>query len=366
MTATTKCFSLITGGKVDREKGIISGVSVITKGDAKGHGIGIDQKTLQTVLDCANEFSSGVKVKFRHGKTGEYQSIVDEISGTLKNFSISGNKVRADFHLFKSLSEEVKNKIFEMAETIPDQFGLSIVFSGDNEELENVKFARCRDLLSVDLTDNPAANPDGLFESKPMKKEIKYESGDKGKHAKDCECADCCKSMSSQELLDAFQTLSKTVSSLVEKINTTPEISALSYKNEKGEVVQLSAEQIVAVLSDVGNIKQKAFEGEKGNIIEKLMIEGRVIFKDDGIGAKLEDLQKMDLPLLKFAARNAQVLPLVAKATYSGTGKVPDEKQFTKIDRNGKTVNLEGTELVTKAWSEKYGDLNKMIQEQTR
>ena len=86
MTATTKCFATISGSAIDREKGVINGVSVITIGEAKGHGIGIDHRTLETVLQCAKEFSTGIKVKFRHGKTGEYQSVVDEVSGTLKNF----------------------------------------------------------------------------------------------------------------------------------------------------------------------------------------------------------------------------------------------------------------------------------------
>jgi hypothetical protein len=340
---------MISGSAIDREKGIIGGVSVITIGEAKGHGIGIDHRTLETVLQCAKEFSTGIKVKFRHGKAGEYQSVVDEVSGTLKNFSIDGNKVRADFHLFKSLPAEVKEKIFEMAETIPDQFGFSIVFSGGSEELENKKFARCEDLLSVDLTDKPAANPDGLFESKPMKN-VKYENGKDGKHSKDCECSECAKSMSSAELLEAFQTLSKTVTDLAGKINAAPTVAQLSYKDNEGKEVFLSAEQIATVLADVGNMKKQVADGEKANIIRQLSNESRVIFKDDGTAYKFEELEKLDIGILKFAAKNSQILPTVARAVFTGTGNGPDENKFTKIGKDGKVIQLEGTELMNKSY----------------
>ena len=366
MTATTKCFSMISGSAIDREKGIIGGVSVITIGEAKGHGIGIDHRTLETVLQCAKEFSTGIKVKFRHGKTGEYQSVVDEVSGTLKNFSIDGNKVRADFHLFKSLPAEVKEKIFEMAETIPDQFGFSIVFSGGSEELENKKFARCEDLLSVDLTDKPAANPDGLFESKSMKN-VKYENGKDGKHSKDCDCSDCAKSMSSAELLEAFQTLSRTVNDLAGKINATPSIAQLSYKDKDGKDVSLSAEQIATVLADVRNMKKQVADGEKANIIRQLSNESRVVFKDDGTAYKLSELESLDVGILKFAAKNSQILPTVAKATYSGTGQGPDETKFTKKNFKGEVVQLSGSELTRVALSENLGsNLSEMIANQTR
>jgi hypothetical protein len=354
MSVKTKCFSVMTGGKIDREKSIISGVSVVTEGEAKGWGIKIDRKTLETVLTCANEFASGVKVKFRHKQNGEHHSVIDETSGILKNFSIDGNKVRADFHLFKSLSQEIKDKIFEMAETIPDQFGFSLVFSGLSEEKDDQKFARCEDLLSIDLCDNPAANPDGLFESKPMSK-IKYESGDKGKHAKDCECADCVKSMSSQELLEAFQVLSKTVTALTEKLDAAPSVSSLSYKDAEGKVIQLTGQEIATALSQVETMKKKVSDTDRASILTKLSSEGRVIFNDEGVAYKLEELQKLDLNLLKFAARNSQVLPLEAKAIYTGIGDVPDEKQFTKKDKDGKIIELHGSELTRKAFSQSVG-----------
>jgi hypothetical protein len=160
----------------------------------------------------------------------------------------------------------------------------------------------------------------------------------------------CSGAMAEKEHLKKFDEMCATVASLAKTVEaiskqTPPDISKLE--------------------KTIGDLQKKADDAvsasslaEKGNIIEKLMIEGRVIFKDDGTGAKVEDLQKMDLPLLKFAARNAQILPTQARAIYSGGGDGPDEKDFTKVV-DGKTVQLSGSELIHKAYAGL--DLQKMI-----
>ncbi len=57
-------------------------------------------------------------------------------------------------------------RILEMAELMPDTFGLSISFSGEHEEQGDTVFARCSEIYSADLVDAPAANPTGLFSAK--------------------------------------------------------------------------------------------------------------------------------------------------------------------------------------------------------
>jgi hypothetical protein len=175
--------------KIDKDAGIIHGVSVISKGEALGHELVIDSKTLTQVAELASQFSDGLKVRLNHpeGKGGTVQSIV----GALKNFRVDGSQVRADLHLLKS--DENYDKIFELAETQPENFGLSIVFSGKSETEDDLKLARCTEIYACDLVDTPAANPTGLF-SKPeitMSKTIKYAKGDSGEHAKDCDCKMC-------------------------------------------------------------------------------------------------------------------------------------------------------------------------------
>lgn len=149
-------FTAVSGSKVNRESGIIEGVSVITSGvEAKGHGVFIDSETLNQVKACAETYSDGVHVKVDHG-TG-FTSIV----GALRNFRIKGNKLLADIHLLKS--HEMRDQLFEIAETMPASIGLSISFSGKNEEIGGKEYARCVELYSVDFVDRPAANPSGLF-----------------------------------------------------------------------------------------------------------------------------------------------------------------------------------------------------------
>jgi len=172
-------FAAATGSQVDREAGILRGVSVITEGDAKGHGMIVDSITLEQVKACAETYVDGLRVKMDH-YTG-----IDAMVGVLRDFMIDGIHLRADLHLLKS--HEDFEKILEMAENMPGSFGLSISFSGecedvevpsdDSEEVEPnsgelptgsveiVRAARCMEIYSADLVDQPAANPTGLFQA---------------------------------------------------------------------------------------------------------------------------------------------------------------------------------------------------------
>jgi len=150
-------FSIQFASKaIDREAGVIRGVSVITEGEAQGHGCYIDATTLSQVKQCADAFgAAGVRVKVNH------YSGVDAIVGTLRSFRIDGQQLRADLYLLKT--HEIFERILEMAASIPESFGLSISFSGTPEKIDRVEYARCTELYSVDIVDRPAANPTGLF-----------------------------------------------------------------------------------------------------------------------------------------------------------------------------------------------------------
>lgn len=146
-------FSAIAGS--DIKDGVIRGVSVITTGEAKGHGIFIDSKSLQTFLSAAQNRPGGVPVKMDHG-TGFYH-----IVGKLENFRIEGESLRADLQLLKT--HEQFSRIVEMANTMAEAFGLSVSSVGSSEEIDGKQYLRCDELNSVDLVDCPAANPTGLF-----------------------------------------------------------------------------------------------------------------------------------------------------------------------------------------------------------
>jgi hypothetical protein len=174
-------FAAATGSRVDRESGVLRGVSVITEGEAKGHGMIVDGVTLEQVKACAETYVDGLRVKMDH-YTG-----IDAMVGVLRDFQIDGLQLRADLHLIKSHDDF--EKILEMAETMPGSFGLSISFSGESEDVEMpsddseevepnsgelpespveiVRAARCMEIYSADIVDQPAANPSGLFQAMP-------------------------------------------------------------------------------------------------------------------------------------------------------------------------------------------------------
>jgi hypothetical protein len=155
----TKTDFAVLSGTIDAQAATITDVSVITVGEAKGHGMLIDAQTLAEVKAAAETYAGGLKVKTDH-YTG-----FDNIVGTLRNFRIDGDQLRADLYLLKN--HDATPRILEMAELMPDTFGLSISFTGEHEESDkDIVFARCTEIYSADLVDAPAANPTGLFSAK--------------------------------------------------------------------------------------------------------------------------------------------------------------------------------------------------------
>lgn len=149
-----------SAGVIDADEGVIRGVSLITKGPALGHGVMIDEKTLEQVKSAAEQYAGGLKVKLNHsGGAGD-------IVGFIDNLRIRGEKLLGDLHLLES--SQHRAYILEIAERIPDTFGLSIAFSGPSEKSADghTTLQRCSEIYSVDLVSEPAANPDGFFARK--------------------------------------------------------------------------------------------------------------------------------------------------------------------------------------------------------
>jgi hypothetical protein len=149
-----------TKSRIDKDNGVLAGVSVISCGQAVGHDLVIDSRTLEQVKELGAQFNDGLKVRMNHPKKGQ-EAPVQSIIGCLKNFRVEGKKTCADLHLLKS--DEHYDKIIEMAEKMPENFGLSIVFSGKPEQEEDISLARIQEIYACDLVDDPAANVTGLF-----------------------------------------------------------------------------------------------------------------------------------------------------------------------------------------------------------
>jgi len=155
MSAKPYKLSINQFGKVYPEQALIMGVSVITEGDALGHGMMIDAITIAGISEHAMMRPNGVKVMLDHDDG------IENTIGRMINFAVDGIQLRADLQLLKAHSETPL--IIEMAQTMPELFGMSISFSGTVEEIGGMYYVRCQELYSVDIVDMPAANPSGLF-----------------------------------------------------------------------------------------------------------------------------------------------------------------------------------------------------------
>ena len=153
-------FNSIELGDIDSSNGVIRGVSLITKGTARGHELVVDDTTLNQLESSLNNVKEpGIKAKLNH-RTG-----VEAIFGHVNLIRREGDKLKGDLHMLKNHKDYAHT--VELLSTMPSQIGLSVAFQGDKEVgADGRTFARCRNIVSVDLVTDPAANPDGLFEAK--------------------------------------------------------------------------------------------------------------------------------------------------------------------------------------------------------
>ncbi len=166
-------------GGIDKETGIIYGFSVLTKGEARGHGLEIDETTLDQAVELGAKFSIGLKSRFGHPNMSN--SAVGTFLGRAKNFRKESNVVRADLYFDKTAyntpNGDLAGYVLDLAESDPNAFGSSIVFDGEPEYRLNADGTRKKDpatgkdllplarltkLWAVDVVDDPAAN-NGMF-----------------------------------------------------------------------------------------------------------------------------------------------------------------------------------------------------------
>jgi len=181
--ATLSLFAAATDSRVDAENGILRGVRVITKGEAKTHSflgcpIICDDITISDVVREAATFADGVPVKLAHGTD------IEELVGSIRGIYADGDCARGDLYLLKT--HESFATLIEMAETMPSNFGVSISFLNLPEPVMNSSMGDDGDgdndvsginpdyqddivayaarvveggLFSADLVSNPSCNP---------------------------------------------------------------------------------------------------------------------------------------------------------------------------------------------------------------
>ena len=158
---------------VDVENGILRNVSFISRGPAIGHAMDVDDTTLQQVFDSLKPKIKGVKTRLSHPFLED--GIVARLGrANVKAIDLKAGKVRGDINLGDYSKTTPKGDLWTyvlgLAKEDSDSIGLSIVFEPlpseartDDKGNSLNPAARVRDVLAVDLVDDPAANPDGLF-----------------------------------------------------------------------------------------------------------------------------------------------------------------------------------------------------------
>lgn len=178
----------------DYNAGLLSGVSLIAKGEALGHDMWIDEVTLMQVAEFANQSNNGIKSRFTHPSMSA--DGMGRHLGRLKDVRVEGEKVIGDLHFAQSAHAtpegDLAEYVMKLAEEDPAAAGLSIVFehdqeaeqkfmtkfskdsfmSPDEDNLRNLPHVRLAKLRAADIVDEPAANPEGLFDRQGLARDV--------------------------------------------------------------------------------------------------------------------------------------------------------------------------------------------------
>ena len=160
------CFQALGNEpKIDAEKGIMRGVSVMSKGPALGHSLEVDDTTLDQIVRQGNQ-RDRVPVYVYHG------SGLKEHVGDAVNFSRDGDKARCDIELYDSHADRAY--LLEKAQKNPTSFGISSEsYPPPNDPLHvlkspnsKVRYIRSTKLDALAFVRDPATNT-SLFSIQP-------------------------------------------------------------------------------------------------------------------------------------------------------------------------------------------------------
>lgn len=170
---------------IDTENHVLYGVSAMQAVEALGHGLLIDQITLQQFVDIANSKRQGLKSRFTH--PGLSSDGLGKHLGRMRNFRVQGDKAIGDLYFSESAARsphgDLRGYVESLAIEDPEAFGMSVVVDGvrvwvldDGTEVDadpwgdappnardSIPTLRIVEAYAVDAVDEPAANRDGLF-----------------------------------------------------------------------------------------------------------------------------------------------------------------------------------------------------------
>ncbi|MBS0207226.1 MAG: hypothetical protein JSS49_30485 [Planctomycetes bacterium] len=180
--------------------GMLADVSAITKGEALGHGFWIDEVFLGQVANALAVATNGSKSRFTH--PGLSADGLAKALGVAIGGRVEGDQVLTDLHFYASAHRspdgDLAGYVMERAGEDPQHFGTSIMFVSDRQaedefmlangghwetvddgwesydiivgftspdplNVDNLPHVRLLEFLAIDVVDDPAANPSGMF-----------------------------------------------------------------------------------------------------------------------------------------------------------------------------------------------------------
>jgi len=266
---------------------VIEGVSIISIGEAKGHGLYVDETTLMQVKECAESYKGGVKVNLDHGAG------IKDIVGFVNNFRIVGKQLLGDLNLLET--SPMRDYVLEISSKLPDTFGISIAFSGPIREVEGLAFASCTELYSADLVQTPAANATGLFSftAKQVDKFFKeMEDATIEIEPKEDE-------VSIADIVSRLAALETAFGDYKSKMEMPTEEPAAEMKEEMAaelSVISKLEAKLDSIISNFGAAPVKASVVAEEKAVEKFDLKAVITKKTEELGSRTE--------AIRFAMRN--------------------------------------------------------------
>jgi hypothetical protein len=174
--------------------------------------------------------------------------------------------------------------VLEIAEKLPDTFGISIAFSGPVREIDGKRFASCEELYSADLVQTPAANPTGLFsfEAKAVDKNLTNMEDEKTQ-AEEIVKED---EIDISDILSRLSALETAFGDYKNKMEEMPEEKmAEEKKDEETEMSKLSA-KLDTIISNFGAAPMKGSATAEEKPAAKFDLKALIENKTSELGSK--------------------------------------------------------------------------------
>ena len=266
---------------------VIEGVSIISIGEAKGHGLYVDETTLMQVKECAESYKGGVKVNLDHGAG------IKDIVGFVNNFRIVGKQLLGDLNLLET--SPMRDYVLEISSKLPDTFGISIAFTGPIREVEGLAFASCTELYSADLVQTPAANATGLFSFTAKQ----VDSFSKQMEDATIEIEPKEDEVSIADIVSRLAALETAFGDYKSKMEMPTEEPAAEMKEEMAaelSVISKLEAKLDSIISNFGAAPVKASVVAEEKAVEKFDLKSVIVQKTEELGSRTE--------AIRFAMRN--------------------------------------------------------------